>query len=219
MTRTLFWNVDTQYDFMRSDESYAGKLPVPGARDIEHNLARLTDIAATNDLRVINTADWHTKDSREIKAGEFPEHCMQGTKGAEYVPATAPENPYTIAWNDDTFAAHKALQHRNIVLYKDEFDVFHPTGGPHTKAVLDLINPHQVFVYGVATNVCVNDAVLGLLKYAKDRNKTIDVYVVKDAIAALPDGIPGVKTKDQAYNDWTAAGARFTTTSELEKLL
>ena len=30
--KTIFWNVDTQYDFMRDDESFKGGLPVSGAR-------------------------------------------------------------------------------------------------------------------------------------------------------------------------------------------
>ena len=41
MARVLFWDVDTQYDFMRAD----GKLYVPDAERLIPNLKRLTDYA------------------------------------------------------------------------------------------------------------------------------------------------------------------------------
>ena len=77
----------------------------------------------------------------------------------------------------------------NIVLTKNKFDIFE--GNPHTNQLLDLINPDTVVVYGVATNVCVNYAVLGLEK------RGISVYVVKDAIKELPN-LP----LDEIYRGW-----------------
>ena len=41
MARIIFWDVDTQYDFMKAD----GKLYVPDAEHIIPNLKRLTDYA------------------------------------------------------------------------------------------------------------------------------------------------------------------------------
>ncbi len=213
MTRTIFWNVDTQYDFMRPD----GKLAIAGAQNIEENLEHITKLAAERNIKVVNTADWHTTQSREIVTGEFPEHCIQGTSGAEYVPATQPDDPYTISWTDKRFDAHKVIQHRNIILYKDEFDVFHATGAPHTEDVLDILHPNEVFVYGVATNVCVNDAVLGLLNYSKKRGRSIDVYVIKDAIKELPADIAG--DVGPVLDRWSAEGAQYTTTASLDKIL
>ena len=60
--KTIFWNVDTQYDFMRAK----GKLYVSEAEKIETNLAQLTSLAKTNGIKVVNTADWHNKHSKEI---------------------------------------------------------------------------------------------------------------------------------------------------------
>lgn len=62
MTRTIFWNVDTQYDFMKLD----GKLSIPGATEIEGNLEYLTRFAAVHGIKVVNTADYHTLNSREL---------------------------------------------------------------------------------------------------------------------------------------------------------
>lgn len=194
----VFWNVDTQYDFIRAN----GKLPVPDAESIESNLERLTKLAKLTGLRVVNTADWHTEDSEEISSEPdfqitFPEHCVMGTQGAVFVPATEPENPYIIDWRRNSIDEEKIAAARNLVLYKDKFDIFE--GNPHAERVLELIEPTRAIVYGVATNVCVDYAVMGLLV------RGIDVQVVTDAIQGL-EGLPDPTEK------WKEAGVTFTTT-------
>ena len=206
--RTIFWNVDTQYDFMRSDESYKGALAIPGAREIEGNLARLTQLAEEKGIVVVNTADWHDLNSEEISTNPnfmqtFPQHCMRNTEGAEFVPATNPKEPYTLDWKQEQFDREKVLQTRNLVLYKDKFDVF--AGTPHAEEVVQLLQPQRVIVYGVATNVCVDCAVRGLLE------RKFQVYVPTDAIKELP-GLP------LPYETWREKGARLTTTDEICKL-
>lgn len=203
--KTLFWNVDTQYDFMRSDEDYKGKLAIPGARDIEVNLKLLTQYAKENNLKVVNSADWHHPESEELSdkpnfITTFPEHCMANTFGAEFVPATKPENSYVIDWRDATFKAEEVKRNRNIVLYKDKFDVF--TGTRHTNGIVDLLHPEKAVVYGVATNVCVDFAVRGLLE------RKIEVYVPTDAIKELPN-IP------LPYDNWKVLGAKLVTTKDV----
>ena len=207
--KTIFWNVDTQYDFMRSDESYKGKLAIPGARVIEGNLARLTQLAEEKGIVVVNTADWHDKDSEELSANPnfmqtFLEHCMRNTKGAEFVPATNPKDPYAIDWKQEQFDREKVLQARNLVLYKDKFDVF--TGTPHAEEIVRLLQPQRAVVYGVATNVCVDCAVRGLLE------RKVQVYVPTDAIKELPNlHLP--------YENWQRNGAILTTTDKVYKML
>lgn len=203
--KTILWNVDTQYDFMRNDESFKGKLAIPGAREIEGNLARLTQYGRENNLKVVNTADWHTNESGELAEKPdfrttFPEHCMQNTQGAEFVPATAPENPYRIDWRAENVSAEEIERARNIVLYKDKFDVF--TGTPHAERVLGILKPQRAIVYGVATNVCVDCAVRGLLE------RKVEVCVPLDAIKELP-GLP------LPYETWKGLGAKLVTTEEV----
>lgn len=204
--RAVFWNVDTQFDFMRKE----GKLYVPDAEKIEPALRRLTGMAAGYGLVVVNTADSHDKNSHELSAKPdfattFPEHCMYGTIGTEFVPATKPEDAYVLDWRDRTLDSRIVAAHRNIVLTKDDFDVFHKThGSPHVETVLEILKPERVFVYGVATNVCVDFAVRGLLE------RKLDVYVVKDAIKGLPN-IP-----DPTPN-WK--GAKLVEAATLEKYL
>jgi nicotinamidase/pyrazinamidase len=181
----ILWNVDTQFDFMRKE----GKLYVPDAEKIEAVLARITGLAKQYGIRVISTADSHDKDSHELAEKPdfiktFPEHCMYGTSGAEYVPATKPEDAYVLDWRNKTHNELRILAERNIVLTKDDFDVFNKDhGSPHVKRLLELLRPTKAIVYGVASNVCVDYAVKGLLEHK------IDVYVLSDAIKGLP-GIP-----------------------------
>ncbi len=206
--KTIFWNVDTQYDFMRED----GKLPVPEAESIEPNLERLTAMAKVYGVVVVNTADSHNENSKEFSANPdyvktFPQHCMAGTAGAEYVPATAPENAYVADWRNKTLDEVAVREHRNIVLTKDVFDVFSPKeGSPHAGRVLEMLQPERAIVYGVATNVCVDFAVEGLL------NKGIEVYVVRDAIKGL-QGIP------EPLEKWEVRGAKMIESADVVKYL
>jgi nicotinamidase/pyrazinamidase len=200
----IFWNVDTQYDFMRNDSDYKGKLPIEGAKGIEPNLKKFTDFADFKNLRVVNTADWHDKNSKELSENPdyrttFPEHAMKYTRGALFVPAVEPKNPYVVDWSAKDIDRQEVENSRNIVIYKDAFDVF--TGNKYTNEVLDMLNPDKVVVYGVATNVCVDFAVQGLL----DRGKK--VYVPVDAIKELPG-----KPLDEILNGWKQKGAILTTT-------
>src|SRR5256885_16981460 len=55
MARVIFWDVDTQYDFMKAD----GKLFVPDADHIIGNLKRLTDYAHAHGIRIVASADDH----------------------------------------------------------------------------------------------------------------------------------------------------------------
>ncbi|MFH1589812.1 MAG: isochorismatase family protein [archaeon] len=209
--KILFWNVDTQYDFMRDDETYKGKLPVPGAKKIERNLHMLTVMAQHNFIQVINTGDWHTKNSKEFSDNPdykttFPPHCLQNTKGAEFVPATKPEKPYIISWQDEDFDADEIFNRRNIVLYKDAFDVFDEVDGtPWAYEVLNIIDPTRVLVYGVATNYCVDFAVKGLL----ERKNGFEVDVVTNAMKEIPEC-----NLEDKFKEWEDLGANLMTLSK-----
>ena len=54
--RVIFWNVDTQKDFINKD----GALYVKDAETIKPALATLTNFARKNNIKVINTGDYHT---------------------------------------------------------------------------------------------------------------------------------------------------------------
>lgn len=182
-SKILFWNVDTQFDFIEPE----GKLYVHGAEEIRPILRKITDFARLEGLRVINTCDWHFANSAELSRNpdfvtSFPEHCMAGTPGAEFIPETLPEYPTVIDWNENPRALpelDKNEKYRNIVIRKDAFDVF--AGNPYTDNLIQILNPEKVFAYGVTTNVCVDQAVIGLA------DRGIKVYVFEDAIKELPN--------------------------------
>ena len=201
----IFWNVDTQYDFMRPD----GKLYVQDAEQIEPNLEYLTRLAAERNIRVINTADWHTATSPELSdqpdfKTTFPPHCLQGTKGAEYIPATRPDDPCIISWQDQSSEQWDMLTSREIIIYKDRFDAFDPEGAPFTDSIVKLLKPQRAVVYGVATNVCVDFAVKGL------RQRGIEVYVITDAIKELPN-LP----LEEVLQDWQQLGVHLMTVKDV----
>lgn len=201
----LFWNVDTQVDFVEPD----GKLYVPGAEKLKPLWADIVDFAKVNDIRVVNTADFHHPDSAELSyqpdfISTFPEHCMSNTRGAEYVDETNPIDPFIVDWDKEFDAIDALMENRNIVIRKDAFDVF--SGNPYTNKIVEKLQPQTVVVFGVTTNVCVNDAVIGLVK------RVNRVIVLEDATKELPK-IP------MPFDHWKKLGVEMMTFSELTEIL
>ena len=203
--KLIFWNVDTQVDFVEPQ----GKLYVQGAEKIKPLWQQITDFAKQKNIRVVYTADFHYPESEELSddpdfINTFPQHCMANTSGAEYIAETQPEDAVEFDWdkNYDTFETVKSA--RNTVIRKDAFDVF--AGNPYTDTILQILSPETVVVYGVTTNVCVNDAVIGLSKRVKR------VIVILDAIKELPN-IP------LPFGEWKRLGVEMMTFEELESQL
>jgi nicotinamidase/pyrazinamidase len=202
----LFWNVDTQVDFIEP----SGKLYVQGAEKLKPVLQQITQFAAENQIRVINTCDFHLINSNELSLNpnyinSFPEHCMAGTSGAEFINETKPQLPAIVDWMTQLAILPQlanANQYRNIVIRKDAFDVFE--GNPYTTKILNLLNPDRIFVYGVSTNVCVDKAVCGLAQLG------YEVYVFEDAIKELPE-IP------LPFERWRELGVKMIEFSEVKK--
>ncbi|QIA08950.1 cysteine hydrolase family protein [Draconibacterium halophilum] len=199
--KLIFWNVDTQVDFVEPE----GKLYVEGAEKIKPLWQQITDFAKQKNICVVNTADFHYSESAELSdtpdfVNTFPQHCMANTPGAEYVAETQPEEPVIFDWNYDYNNFEAVQSARNIVIRKDAFDVF--AGNPFTDNILENINPEIVVVYGVTTNVCVNDAVVGLSKRVER------VIVIEDAIKELPN-IP------LPFEEWEKLGVEMMTFEDL----
>ena len=206
--RSIFWNVDTQEDFI--DQS--GKLYVQGAEGIRPVLKKITDFAKAEDIRVINTCDYHYINSQELSNAPdfvttFPLHCMAGTSGAQFISETDPDLPLLIDWDSELGIFGELddpLRFRNIVIRKDAFDVF--IGNQYTEKILQIIHPDQVFVYGVTTNICVDKAVMGLVV------RGIRVYVIKDAIKELPN-LP------LPYETWLSRGVEMISFAAISEYL
>ena len=97
MLKLIFWDVDTQYDFMME----LGNLYVPDAESIIPNLEKLTQYARTHSIPILGSVDEHTEENTELSAepdfqDTFPPHCIKGTLGQEKIDATKPRNPLWI---------------------------------------------------------------------------------------------------------------------------
>jgi len=180
----LFFNVDTQKDFCQKN----GKLYIKGAESIYPTLAKVTNAARVQDMVVVNTADFHTPDDIELSKtpdfiNTFPEHCMVGTEGCNFIDETNFHkfgcDPYYISNYDEELDKEELMKCRNIIIYKNKFDVFE--GNKNTEAIIKELNPKMIMVYGVATNVCVNAAVIGLA------TRGHKVTVIGNAIKELPN--------------------------------
>jgi nicotinamidase/pyrazinamidase len=203
--RTLFWDVDTQVDFMRPE----GHLYVPGAESIVGNLARLTLHARATGQPIVHTADDHELGDEELAEegadfhDTFPPHCLRGTLGAARIPETAPPvGTPEVAWDGRDFDAATVTDAPEVLVHKKRFDVF---SNPAAPKLLDALTPATVVVYGVALDVCDRYAVEGLLARGD-----VEVVVVEDATAAI-DAERGA----QLLEEWAARGVRVVRTDEV----
>ena len=204
---TIFWDVDTQHDFMRE----SGRLYVPGSEQIIPLLGRLTRHAHARGIRIIASADDHLPGHRELSAEPnwketFPEHCMRGTPGQRKIPETGLENPLVIEPEpeDPAALAARALAHRgDILFHKHWFDVF---TNPNVLPVLDAVAPAEIVLYGVALDVCNRYAVEGLLGH----RPAISLTVVIDATRAIY-----VERAPALLEAWRRRGVRLATGEEV----
>jgi len=182
MSGRIFWDVDTQYDFMKAD----GRLYVPGAEEIIPFLAVLRDLARNHRIRTVASADDHVPDDAELSddpdfVTTFPPHCMRGTSGQAKIPETALDDPLVLGSErraaDDVRAA--VGEHGgDVLLLKHHFDVF---TNPNADAVLDALDPDEIVLFGVALDVCDRYAVEGLLA----RRADVRLLLVTDAVRAI----------------------------------
>jgi nicotinamidase/pyrazinamidase len=195
----ILWDVDTQVDFVRAD----GRLAVPGAEAALPAMARLVEAARGAGITHVASADDHELSDPEISdtpdyASTYPPHCLRGTRGAEKVLETAQADPVPLALTEvpDRFIAG-----REFLLLKKSFDVF---SNPHAERLLARLDPDEVIVFGVATDVCDDAAIRGFL--ARGRR----VVFVDEASRGLD-----AERTAACVAAWRAAGVRFATVDEV----
>lgn len=202
----LFWDVDTQNDFVRRD----GALAVPGAEEIRSNLARLTGAAREHGIPVLASADHHRLEDEEISETPdweetFPPHCMQGTEGQQKVPESRIPGTEVIGHEE---LAREEVRRRvrdaagSVLILKKRFDVF---TNPNTDKVLSYLEPQSIVLYGVALDVCNKAAMEGLLaRHQKN------ISVVTDLVRALDES-----NRDPLLTEWESRGVDLVTTDEV----
>lgn len=204
MSGLLLWDVDTQVDFVHA----AGKLPVPDAEAAAPAMARLVRWAREQGIVHLATADDHELTDPEISdapdfESTFPPHCLRGTPGAAKIAETVQEDPLPISLTPYPPGLVRGLveDRRELLLLKKTFS---PFSNPNLEPLLEVLEPDEAVVFGVATDVCNHAAVMGLLQ------RSYRVAVVLDASRALSEG-----RAVAALEEWRAGGVRFTTTDEV----
>jgi nicotinamidase/pyrazinamidase len=192
---TILWDVDTQVDFMLPD----GKLYVRGAEKTVPAMKRLVEAARAAGIVHVASADDHELTDAEISAEPdfletYPPHCLRGTRGARKIPETDQQDPVPLALEP---VPDRYLEGREFLLLKKSFDVF---TNPNTERLLDRLDPDEIVVFGVATDVCDDAAIRGFLA------RGLKVRFVEDAARGLNEERVATST---AF--WRDQGVKFTT--------
>ena len=206
MSVRVFWDVDTQVDFMLPH----GRLYVGGAEALAANLARLTNYAHDNGIRILASSDNHDPGDEEISENPdfkttFPPHCLCNTPGQARIPETRLKNPLIVEPEDAEADVLSSLSrhHGDVLFHKRYFDVF---TNPNVVPVLNALGVTDVTLYGVALDVCNRYAVEGLLSNFPD----ITLSVVTDAVRALEEN-----GRAALFDNWQARGVALRRTGEL----
>ncbi len=200
LRNVVFWEVDTQADFMLP----GGKLYVPGAERLLPNIRRLTDAARQGRVFLVSHGCYHVKDDPEFQT--FPPHCVKGTAGSEFVPEALTDKVVTVPNEKNTSIPRDLSKYQQILLEKQTLDIFQSR---HVEKILKQFGEDVEFVvFGVVTEYCVRFAAKGLL------DRGYRVSVVQDAIETLK-----AEDGERTIAELKALGARFITTHEALALL
>src|SRR6187397_568034 len=204
VTNLVLWDVDTQVDFMLPD----GKLYVPGAEETIPEMKRLVEAARAAGVVHVASADDHELTDPEISAdpdfqNTYPPHCLRGTRGAQKIPETEQVDPFPLSLvpYPPGLVSGLVAEHREVLILKKNFNVF---TNPNTEALLDALDPGEIVVFGVATDVCDDAAIRGFLQRGRR------VRFVEDAARGLDE-----ERVNTCTTAWREAGVEFTTTDEI----
>ncbi len=200
----VLWDVDTQVDFMLPN----GKLYVPGAEETAPAMRRLVEAAREAGFVHVASADDHELTDPEISdepdfVNTYPPHCLRGTRGAQKIPETEQADPLPLVLLPYPPGLVPGLVsgRREILLLKKNFNVF---TNPNTEPLLDALDPAEIVVFGVATDVCDDAAIRGFLlrgrrvRFVEDAARGLDEARVAACLAA-----------------WREAGVEFTTADDV----
>ncbi len=188
---TVFMDVDSQIDFLYP----AGALYVPGAERVVPNIAKLNAFAAQRNIPVISTMDAHTENDPEFR--NWPPHCVADTTGQQKPAVTLLEKRVTVP-NGPSLPETAGAQ--QILLEKQSVDCF---TNPNLIRLLDRLGGDRCVVYGVVTEICVKNAIFGLLKTGRQ------VELVTDAVKELD-----ASASAEMIAQFAAAGGHLKTASD-----
>lgn len=222
------WVVDVQKDFMRPGGRLYVKDPEddgdPGAIEAQPAIEEAVAWMRSHCDLMVFTGDWHDHGDAEIdpddpdpSRGTYPPHCMgrsddpEEREGAEIIESVRPANPVVLEVDATDGEAREAVrlavdESRPLFVHKTRFDVFE--GNPATVAMVEaleeVLDRHlEIWVAGVARDVCVTAAVDGLAE------RGYDVVAIRDATWGL-----GLEDEEETLARWAEEG-RVVSTGEL----
>ena len=138
--------VDVQNDFCPG-----GALEVPGGDAVIPLFNKWIEAARKTGAMVVASRDWHTLDhcSFTSQGGPWPEHCVQGTPGADFHP--------NLKLPPDT-----VLVSKGTAFDRDAYSAFEDTG---LAGFLRGRGIKRLWVGGLAEDVCVLETVKEALKH------------------------------------------------------
>jgi nicotinamidase/pyrazinamidase len=199
----ILWDVDTQVDFIEP----GGKLYFAGAEEAKPAMARLVEAVRAAEVVHVASTDQHELSDPEISEepdfdSTWPPHCLLGTRGAEKIPETKQLDPLPLPLVPVPHAVLRRLLDggREFLIPKKHYD---PFTNPNTETLLDHLDPDEILLFGVATEICDDAAVRALLRRGR-------------RIAFVEDAARGVDESRAAacVEAWRGLGVRTTTAAE-----
>jgi len=201
---TILWDVDTQVDFVEP----GGKLYFAGAEEAKPAMARLVEAARAAGIVHVASTDQHEMTDPEISEqpdhdSTWPPHCLLGTRGAEKILETKQLDPFPLPLLPVPSAIlRRQLEgRREILVPKKQYD---PFTNPNTEVMLDMLDPNEILLFGVATEICDDAAVHALLRRGRR------ITFVADASRGVDESRIAACTAV-----WRDRGVGFTTVSEV----
>jgi nicotinamidase/pyrazinamidase len=180
--------VDVQRDFCPG-----GALPASGCERILPAINRCLAEAQELSIPIYASRDWHPAITSHFKAygGEWPPHCVQGSRGAEFHPGLhLPAGATIISKGDDPERPGYSA-----------FDGHCPDG----RSLLEDLRARNVstlYIAGLATDYCVKRTTIDALQAG------FHAVVLTNAVAGI-DVHPG--DVDRALTEMSRAGAEMAT--------
>jgi len=152
--------VDVQRDFLPG-----GALAVPQGDAVVPVLNRYIALARSRGMAIYASRDWHPRNhcSFTPQGGAWPEHCVAGTRGAEFAPALALPSDVIIIDKATTPGA----------------DAYSAFAGTDLLGWLRRQQVRKLLVGGLATDYCVLNTVLDA------RSAGLEALLLVDAIRAV----------------------------------
>lgn len=192
-TKKALLIVDVQNDFCPG-----GALAVPQGDSIVAAINKYIRIFAKRKLPVFASRDWHPVRTRHFRdfGGEWPAHCVQNTKGAQFHPK--------LRLPKDAVLLYKGMSPE-----EDSYSVFQAEDASGMKFIklLNIMRIEELYIAGLATDYCVKASALDALKHG------FKVKILADAVRGVD-----LKTGDseKALGAMLKKGAKKITLKDME---